>query len=49
MACYAAGVPFFRRAVEGDLLFTGAMFAIPFLLQAISGGLDRTEDHGAAA
>ncbi len=49
MACYAAGVPFFRRAVEGDLLFTGAMFAIPFLLQAISAGLDRTGDHGAAA
>ena len=49
LACYAAGLPFFRRGVEGDLLFTAAMFAVPFLVQAVSGALDRTGDHGAAA
>jgi hypothetical protein len=49
MACYAAGVPFFRRAVEGDLLFTCGMFAIPVLLQAVTGALDKSGDHTAAA
>ena len=34
MLCYAAGLPFFRRAFEGDLLFTMAMFAAPLLLHA---------------
>ena len=29
---YAAALPFFRRAVEGDLFFTGVMFATPVLL-----------------
>ncbi len=36
MTCYAAGLPFFRRAVEGDLLFTSVMFAIPVALLLIS-------------
>jgi hypothetical protein len=49
MACYSAGVPFFRRAVKGDLLFTCAMFAIPVLLHAVSGALDKSGDHTAAA
>jgi len=48
MACYAAGVPFFRRAVEGDLLFTGAMFALPLLLQAARGAFHPSGDHTAA-
>jgi hypothetical protein len=34
MAAYAAGLPFFRRSVEGDLLFTAAMFATPVILRA---------------
>jgi hypothetical protein len=29
MTCYAAGLPFFRRGFEGDLIFTGLMFGIP--------------------
>jgi hypothetical protein len=37
MAAYAAGLPFFRRSIEGDLMFTVAMFATPVLLRAISG------------
>jgi hypothetical protein len=49
MACYAAGLPFFRRALEGDLVFTCAMFAIPLLLHAVSGALDKSGDHTAAA
>lgn len=37
MACYDAGLPFFRRAVEGDLLFTAAMFAAPVVLHSLAG------------
>jgi len=29
MTCYAAGVPFFRRGLEGDLVFTALMFGLP--------------------
>ena len=36
-ACYAAGLPFFRRSIEGDLLFTALMFATPVILHALSG------------
>jgi hypothetical protein len=49
MACYAAGVPFFRRALEGDLLFTCVMFAVPVVLHALTGALDKSGDHTAAA
>jgi uncharacterized protein DUF6580 len=49
MACYAAGVPFFRRAVEGDLLFTCAMFALPVVLHFLSGVFEKSGDHTAAA
>jgi len=36
MVCYDAGLPYFRRALEGDLLFTAAMFATPVLLAALN-------------
>jgi hypothetical protein len=50
MTCYDAGLPFFRRALEGDLIFTSAMFAIPGLLHALSGQLHKSSsDHIAAA
>ena len=29
MTCYDAGLPFFRRTVAGDLLFTAVMFGLP--------------------
>jgi hypothetical protein len=29
--CYAAGLPFFRRGVAGDMLFTAVMFGLPVL------------------
>jgi len=46
---YAAGLPFFRHALEGDLLFTGAMFATPLFLRAIEDGFGKERDHTAAA
>jgi hypothetical protein len=47
-AAYVAGLPFFRHALEGDLLFTVAMFATPLALHALSGA-GREGDHAAAA
>ncbi len=46
---YVAGLPFFRRALEGDLVFTIAMFATPVALHALSGALNKHGDHTAAA
>lgn len=45
MMSYAAGLPFFRNALEGDLLFTAAMFATPVLLQALRGAFQH--EHAA--
>jgi hypothetical protein len=49
IACYAVGLPFFRRSVGGDLLFTSAMFATPFALMWVSKALHEHSDHTAAA
>lgn len=49
MTCYAVGVPYFRRAVTGDLLFTTMMFATPFLLFHLSKTFHDEGDHPAAA
>ncbi|MGA8274191.1 MAG: DUF6580 family putative transport protein [Candidatus Sulfotelmatobacter sp.] len=50
IACYGAGLPFFRRAVEGDLLFAAAMFSAPVILQSLCGYLHKSAgDHIAAA
>jgi len=49
MLCYDAGLPFFQRAVIGDLAFTSLMFAAPFVLQAVSNWIGRSSDHTAAA
>jgi hypothetical protein len=46
---YAAGLPFFRHALAGDLIFTAAMFATPMALHAISGAFSHQSDHAAAA
>ena len=29
LTCYTAALPFFRRGVEGDLIFTALMFGVP--------------------
>lgn len=50
MACYDAGLPFFQRAIEGDIFFTAAMFATPVALHALAQRMHRTsDDHVAAA
>jgi hypothetical protein len=46
ITCYSLAVPFFRRGLESDLLFTCVMFATPAILRHFSGA--RT-DHPAAA
>jgi hypothetical protein len=50
MVCYDLGLPFFRRALEGDVLFTAAMFAAPGLVHALSAHFHNSDgDHIAAA
>lgn len=44
--CYAAGIPFFRHTLEGDLLFAAAMFGLPALAAALS---HSSEAHRATA
>jgi hypothetical protein len=48
MTCYAAGLPFFRRGVEGDLLFTAAMFGLPVLAAALVRWMNRAPGTAAA-
>ena len=33
MACYVAGLPFFRNTIVSDLLFSAALFALGYLLE----------------
>lgn len=50
LLCYDAGLPFFRRGVEGDLLFTTVLFATPVILQALSGWMpNKSSDNHASA
>jgi hypothetical protein len=49
MMSYAAGLPFFRHALEGDLLFTAAMFGTPVLLKTLVEVFSKAGDHTAAA
>jgi hypothetical protein len=49
MMSYTLGLPFFRNAVEGDLLFTAVMFATPATLHALAGAFSRDPEHTAAA
>jgi uncharacterized membrane protein (UPF0136 family) len=48
MTSYSLAIPFFRHGIEGDLLFTAAMFATPVILHALS-SVFSGEDHAAAA
>lgn len=48
LTCYDAAVPFFRHTLEGDLLFTSAMFATPVVLHALAGAFSKEGDHTAA-
>jgi len=49
MESYAAGLPFFRRGVAGDLLFTCLMFATPVVIHALAGAFSKGSDRAAAA
>jgi hypothetical protein len=49
MMSYVAGLPFFRHALAGDLIFTVGMFATPMALHALSHALSRQRDSAAAA
>lgn len=49
LTCYAAGVPFFRHAIAGDLLFTAIMFGAPVVFHAAAEWLHKSGDHTAAA
>ena len=46
MTCYAAGLPFFRRGIAGDLLFTAVMFGLPALATVVARS---HKPHGTAA
>jgi len=49
MSSYVAGLPFFRRGIEGDLLFTAAMFATPVVLDYLAKATGKSSDHAASA
>jgi hypothetical protein len=49
LTSYELGLPFFRHALEGDLLFTMAMFATPMALRALGDVRSKQGDHTAAA
>jgi hypothetical protein len=47
LTCYTAALPFFRNALEGDLIFTSLMFALPGILSAFSSA-SHSRDRAAA-
>ncbi|MGA2965026.1 MAG: DUF6580 family putative transport protein [Terriglobales bacterium] len=47
VTCYAAGLPFFRRGIAGDLLFAAVMFGAPALAAVAARSLHKP--HGTAA
>ena len=49
MACYAAGIPFFRGTATSDLFFSLAMFGTPVVVHVLSGVLHKAGDDTAAA
>jgi hypothetical protein len=48
MTCYAAALPFFRRGLAGDLVFTGIMFGLPIAVAAIAGSMQKPRGTAAA-
>jgi hypothetical protein len=49
MTCYVAGLPFFRRTLEGDLLYTAVMFGLPVVAAAIARSIAKPRGTTAAA
>jgi hypothetical protein len=48
ITCYEFGLPFFRRGIEGDLLFTSLMFGAAVVLPAVARRLQKSGNHPAA-
>lgn len=48
MTCYAAGLPFFRRTLEGDLLYTAVMFVLPVVAVAIARRMSKPQGTATA-
>src|SRR5271170_503447 len=48
MTCYAAGVPFFRSTVAGDMVFTAAMFGLPAVAAAVARSANKPQGTAAA-
>jgi len=49
MTCYAAGLPFFRHTLEGDLLFSAVLFGLPVAVAAIARSVGKPHGGQAAA
>lgn len=49
VTCYVAGLPFFRRGLEGDLLFTAVLFGLPVAAAAIARWIAKPQGGPAAA
>lgn len=48
MLSYTLALPFFRRALAGDLLFTGMMFVTPVVLHALARAMNRPDQPAGA-
>ena len=48
MTCYAAGLPFFRRTLAGDMLFTAVMFGLPALATVVARSIHKPDGAAAA-
>ena len=47
VSCYVAALPFFRRGLAGDMLFTAVMFGLPAIATLVARSSHKP--HGAAA
>jgi hypothetical protein len=48
VTCYAAGLPFFRRGIAGDMLFTAAMFGLPALATVLARSVSKPQGTASA-
>ena len=48
MTCYAAGLPFFRRGIAGDLVFTAVLFGLPALIAVVAQSVRKPQGEAAA-
>jgi hypothetical protein len=47
VSCYVAALPFFRRGLAGDMLFTAVMFGLPAMATMVARSIHKP--HGTAA